>query len=47
VLGCRADRYLEELNAEAPTQLLVYLRLLDVPVPSVYGLTADEDPFGA
>jgi uncharacterized damage-inducible protein DinB len=28
-------------------QLLVYLRLLDVPVPSVYGPTADENPFGA
>jgi uncharacterized damage-inducible protein DinB len=28
-------------------QLLVYLRLLDVPVPSVYGPTADEDPFAA
>ena len=28
-------------------QLLVYLRLLDVPVPSVYGPTADEDPFPA
>jgi uncharacterized damage-inducible protein DinB len=27
-------------------QLLVYLRLLDVPVPSVYGPTADENPFG-
>jgi uncharacterized damage-inducible protein DinB len=26
-------------------QLLVYLRLLDVPVPSVYGPTADESPF--
>ena len=26
-------------------QLLVYLRLLDVPVPSVYGPTADEHPF--
>jgi uncharacterized damage-inducible protein DinB len=26
-------------------QLTVYLRLLDVPVPSVYGPTADEDPF--
>jgi uncharacterized damage-inducible protein DinB len=26
-------------------QLLVYLRLLDVSVPSVYGPTADEDPF--
>jgi len=26
-------------------QLLVYLRLLDVPVPSVYGPTADENPF--
>jgi uncharacterized damage-inducible protein DinB len=28
-------------------QLLVYLRLLDVPVPSVYGPTADENPFTA
>lgn len=28
-------------------QLLVYLRLLDVPVPSVYGPTADENPFAA
>ena len=27
-------------------QLLVYLRLLDLPVPSVYGPSADEDPFG-
>lgn len=27
-------------------QLLVYLRLLDVPVPPVYGPTADENPFG-
>jgi uncharacterized damage-inducible protein DinB len=26
-------------------QLLVYLRLLDVPLPPVYGATADEDPF--
>jgi uncharacterized damage-inducible protein DinB len=26
-------------------QILVYLRLLDVPVPSVYGPTADENPF--
>ncbi|HEY3934624.1 MAG TPA: DinB family protein [Gemmatimonadales bacterium] len=26
-------------------QLLVYLRLLEVPVPSVYGPTADENPF--
>ena len=26
-------------------ELQVYLRLLDVPVPSVYGPTADEDPF--
>jgi uncharacterized damage-inducible protein DinB len=26
-------------------QLLVYLRLLDLPVPSVYGPTADENPF--
>lgn len=28
-------------------QLVVYLRLLEVPVPSVYGPTADENPFGA
>ena len=27
-------------------QLLVYLRLLNLPVPSVYGPTADESPFG-
>ncbi len=26
-------------------QLTVYLRLLDVPLPSVYGPTADEMPF--
>jgi uncharacterized damage-inducible protein DinB len=26
-------------------QLLVYLRLLNQPVPSVYGPTADENPF--
>lgn len=26
-------------------QLVVYLRLLEVPVPSVYGPTADENPF--
>jgi uncharacterized damage-inducible protein DinB len=28
-------------------QILVYLRLLDVSVPSVYGPTADENPFAA
>ena len=28
-------------------QLLVYLRLLDQSVPSVYGPTADENPFAA
>ena len=27
-------------------QLQVYLRLLDVPVPSVYGPSADENPLG-
>lgn len=27
-------------------QLTVYLRLLDVPLPAVYGRTADENPFG-
>lgn len=26
-------------------QLTVYLRLLDVPVPAMYGMSADEDPF--
>lgn len=26
-------------------QLTVYLRLLDVPVPSIYGPSADEQPF--
>lgn len=26
-------------------QLTVYLRLLDIPLPSVYGPTADESPF--
>ncbi|HEU5169501.1 MAG TPA: DinB family protein [Gemmatimonadales bacterium] len=26
-------------------ELCVYLRLLDVPVPAVYGPSADEDPF--
>jgi uncharacterized damage-inducible protein DinB len=28
-------------------QLLVYLRMQDVPLPSVYGPTADENPFAA
>lgn len=27
-------------------QLTVYLRLLDIPLPSVYGPSADEQPFG-
>jgi len=27
-------------------QLSVYLRLLDVPVPAIYGKSADENPFG-
>lgn len=27
-------------------QLTVYLRLLDVPLPAVYGASADEQPFG-
>jgi uncharacterized damage-inducible protein DinB len=26
-------------------QLSVYLRLLDIPVPSIYGPSADENPF--
>ena len=28
-------------------QLSVYLRELDVPVPSIYGPSADENPFAA
>ncbi len=28
-------------------QLTVYLRLLDVPVPAVYGKSADENPLAA
>ena len=28
-------------------QLSVYLRVLDVPVPSIYGPSADENPFAA
>ena len=28
-------------------QMQVYLRLLNIPVPSVYGPTADENPFAA
>jgi len=28
-------------------QLTVYLRLLDVPLPSIYGPTADENPMAA
>ena len=27
-------------------QLSVYLRLLDIPAPSIYGPSADENPFG-
>jgi uncharacterized damage-inducible protein DinB len=27
-------------------QLSVYLRELDVPLPSIYGPSADENPFG-
>ena len=27
-------------------QISVYLRLLDIPVPSIYGPSADENPFG-
>ena len=27
-------------------QLTVYLRMLDIPVPAVYGASADENPFG-
>ena len=27
-------------------QLTVYLRLLEVPLPAVYGPSADENPFG-
>jgi uncharacterized damage-inducible protein DinB len=28
-------------------QLSVYLRLLEVPVPVIYGRSADENPFAA
>jgi uncharacterized damage-inducible protein DinB len=28
-------------------QLSVYLRLLEVPVPAIYGRSADENPFGS
>ena len=28
-------------------QMTVYLRMLNVPVPSIYGPSADENPFGA
>ena len=28
-------------------QLSVYLRMLDVPVPSIYGPSADENPFSS
>ena len=28
-------------------QLSVYLRLLEIPVPSIYGPSADENPFAA
>jgi len=27
-------------------QLSVYLRLVDVPLPVIYGPSADENPFG-
>ena len=37
------DRVIMEMPRLA---LAVYLRLLDVPLPSVYGPTADENPFG-
>lgn len=37
-----ADPILMELEEEAKTTR----RLLDVPIPSGYGPTADEDPFG-
>jgi uncharacterized damage-inducible protein DinB len=28
-------------------ELIVYLRLLDVPIPAIYGPSADENPFAA
>ena len=28
-----------------PNQLTMYLRQLGVPVPSIYGASADENPF--
>jgi non-ribosomal peptide synthetase component F len=34
------------LSVGARGQLSVYLRLLEVPVPAIYGPSADENPFG-
>ena len=44
----RAGSWSERINhlVHHRGQLTVYLRLLDVPVPSIYGPTADERTFG-
>jgi hypothetical protein len=39
-------RVLERVAYHHRGQLSVYLRLIDVPVPSIYGPSADENPFG-
>src|SRR5262245_53057933 len=44
-IGVLRDIMLKHLNHQHG-QLVVYLRLLDVALPSVYGPTADENPFG-
>jgi hypothetical protein len=46
IAGLLAPRPRLARPMRASGQLCVYLRLLNVPVPSVYGPTADENPFG-
>lgn len=38
---------IDALLAELEQESLTTRRVLDVPVPSVYGPTADENPFAA
>jgi hypothetical protein len=33
--------------ADFTSHVVFYLRLLDVPLPSIYGPSADENPFAA
>lgn len=41
-----SDEVLRECEQEpVPTPSSRYPRLLDVPVPSIYGPSADEDPY--